>query len=141
MIKYNWSCRHGGFRRSMTMGRKDEFIQREQKKKQNDREKSGRKRAGTEEKQRGSAQSAGNRMWGQGALALVILTVALGIYSCASGNRYYVDVDASEPELDVQLLDVNPYSRPGIESNGINWHCDTLYRQSRQHGAGEPGLF
>ena len=55
-----------------------------------------------------------------GALALVILTVALGIYSCASGNRYYVDVDASEPELDVQLLDVNPYSRPGIESNGIN---------------------
>ena len=30
----------------MTMGRKDEFIQREQKKKQNDREKSGRKRQG-----------------------------------------------------------------------------------------------
>lgn len=55
-----------------------------------------------------------------GALALVILTIALGIYSCASGDGYYVDVDASEPELDVQLLDVNPYSRPGIQSDGIN---------------------
>ena len=55
-----------------------------------------------------------------GALVLVILTTALGIYSCAAGRGYYVDVDASEPAIDVQLLDVNPYSRPGIESDGIN---------------------
>ena len=55
-----------------------------------------------------------------GALVLVILTVALGVYSCASGKGRYADVDASEPELDVQLLDVNPYSRPGIQSEGIN---------------------
>ena len=31
----------------------------------------------------------------------------------------YINADASEPDLDVQLLDVNPYSRPGIQSNGI----------------------
>ena len=55
-----------------------------------------------------------------GSLVLVILTVALGVYSCASGKGHYADVDASEPELDVQLLDVNPYSRPGIQSEGIN---------------------
>ena len=30
-----------------------------------------------------------------------------------------MDVDASEPEIDVQLLDVNPYSRPGTQSSGI----------------------
>lgn len=29
------------------------------------------------------------------------------------------DVDASRPEIDVQLLDINEYSRPGIESDGI----------------------
>lgn len=59
-----------------------------------------------------------------GILALVILTVALGIYSCAAGrnkNRANtgLKVDASEPDIDVQLLDVNEYSRPGIESDPI----------------------
>lgn len=29
-------------------------------------------------------------------------------------------IDASQPELDVQLLTVNPYSRPGIETGKIN---------------------
>ena len=29
-------------------------------------------------------------------------------------------MDASEPDIDVQLLDVNAYSRPGIETEGIN---------------------
>lgn len=29
------------------------------------------------------------------------------------------DVDASRPEIDVQLLDINEYSRPEIESDGI----------------------
>ena len=28
-------------------------------------------------------------------------------------------MDASRPEIDVQLLDINEYSRPGIESDGI----------------------
>ncbi len=55
-----------------------------------------------------------------GILVLVILTAAAGIHSCVSQNGRYADVDASEPELDVQLLDVNPYSRPGIQSDGIN---------------------
>lgn len=30
-----------------------------------------------------------------------------------------MDIDASEPEIDVQLLDVNEYSRPGTESDPI----------------------
>lgn len=55
-----------------------------------------------------------------GILVLVLLTVILGIYSCASGSRRKLDVDASEPDIDVQLLDVNAYSRPGIETEGIN---------------------
>lgn len=59
-----------------------------------------------------------------GILALVILTIVLGIYSCvATGNRNKANtglkVDASEPDIDVQLLDVNEYSRPGIESDPI----------------------
>lgn len=55
-----------------------------------------------------------------GLAALIILTVVLAARSCAAGRGYRVDVDASQPAIDVQLLDVNPYSRPGIESSGIN---------------------
>lgn len=55
-----------------------------------------------------------------GILALIVLTLILGIYSCVSGGRRNLDVDASEPDIDVQLLDVNAYSRPGIETEGIN---------------------
>lgn len=54
-----------------------------------------------------------------GIVVLVILTAALGIRACVPESGYRVDVDASQPEIDVQLLDVNPYSRPGIESSGI----------------------
>lgn len=59
-----------------------------------------------------------------GILLLVIVTIVLGIYSCAAGRKKNeantgVIVDASEPEIDVQLLDVNEYSRPGIESDKI----------------------
>ena len=59
-----------------------------------------------------------------GIVVLVILTVVLGIYSCVA-DRYRnkentgIKVDASKPEIDVQLLDVNEYSRPGIESDPI----------------------
>lgn len=56
-----------------------------------------------------------------GVAVLLILTVVLGIRAWTSGSGYRVDdLDASQPEIDVQLLDVNPYSRPGIETDGIN---------------------
>ena len=54
---------------------------------------------------------------------LLILTVALGLYSCISGTGRasgMIDTDASQPVIDVQLLDVNPYSRPGTEIEKIN---------------------
>lgn len=58
-----------------------------------------------------------------GIIFLVILTIVLGIYSCTAGSRNRentgVKVDASQPDIDVQLLDVNEYSRPGIESDPI----------------------
>lgn len=61
-----------------------------------------------------------------GIIVLVLLTVFLAVRGLLSaggfpGDSGYgrVDADASEPEIDVQLLDVNPYSRPGIQSNGI----------------------
>lgn len=50
---------------------------------------------------------------------LVILTLVLAVRGFASLDTGYINVGASEPDLDVQLLDVNPYSRPGIQSNGI----------------------
>ena len=58
-----------------------------------------------------------------GVWILLILTVALGLYSCISGTGRasgMIDTDASQPEIDVQLLDVNPYSRPGTEIEKIN---------------------
>ena len=52
-------------------------------------------------------------------MILAVLTLVLAVRSFTSHGSKYVDVDASEPDIDVQLLDVNPYSRPGIESDGI----------------------
>lgn len=54
-----------------------------------------------------------------GLLILAALTLVLAVRGFILQGSRYVNVDASEPEIDVQLLDVNPYSRPGIESNGI----------------------
>lgn len=54
-----------------------------------------------------------------GITILAVLTVILAVRSCASGSRRNLDVDASEPEIDVQLLDVNAYSRPGINTDTI----------------------
>lgn len=54
-----------------------------------------------------------------GLAILAVLTVILAVRSCASGSRRNLDVDASEPEIDVQLLDVNAYSRPGINTGTI----------------------
>lgn len=58
-----------------------------------------------------------------GLVLLMVLLVVRGLLSAGGffGSSGYgrVDVDASEPEIDVQLLDVNPYSRPGTQSSGI----------------------
>lgn len=58
-----------------------------------------------------------------GIVFLVVLTVVLSIYSCVDGRwskeNTGLRVDASKPEIDVQLLEVNPYSRPGIVSEPI----------------------
>lgn len=59
----------------------------------------------------------GYLIWGM--VILVILTLVLAVRGFASLDTGYINVGASEPDLDVQLLDVNPYSRPGIQSNGI----------------------
>ncbi len=62
-----------------------------------------------------------NNKWLTGGLAiLLILTAVLMIRALVSGGGNRVNVDATQPDIDVQLLDVNPYSRPGIQSDGIN---------------------
>lgn len=57
-----------------------------------------------------------------GIIFLVVLTIALGIYSCTAEKdvpNTGLEVEATKPQIDVQLLDVNQYSRPGIESDAI----------------------
>lgn len=56
-----------------------------------------------------------------GLLVLVVLMMVLFLYRCAAGRgeTSNLNVDASEPEIDVQLLDVNEYSRPGTASDTI----------------------
>lgn len=56
-----------------------------------------------------------------GLAALLLLTIVLILRSCISKKQgeMRADVDVSRPEIDVQLLDINEYSRPGIESDGI----------------------
>ncbi len=59
-----------------------------------------------------------------GIIILTVIMIILGIYSCVSvkkgvnGNTG-LSVDASKPDIDVQLLEINEYSRPGIESDPI----------------------
>ena len=74
------------------------------------------------------------RLIRSGVLLLFLLTVVLLLRSCIrkvrgtdsmSFDYGTVNVDASEPVIDVQLLDVNPYSRPGTtidEIHGIVIH-------------------
>lgn len=52
-----------------------------------------------------------------GIFILVVVMVVMATRSCSGG--YMVDVDASQPDIDVQLLDINPYSRPGISIDVI----------------------
>ncbi len=57
---------------------------------------------------------------GLGIGILLVLMIVLAWNYFMAGNRYYrVDVDASEPDIDVQLLDINQYSRPGDMSDPI----------------------
>lgn len=57
------------------------------------------------------------------AVFLIFLVVVLGIRACVNRNKYSerdnATIDASEPDIDVQLLDVNEYSRPGVKSDKI----------------------
>ena len=66
-------------------------------------------------------QSQNILLFKAGIVLLVIVTLVAAAYSLSSVRGQNVaDVDASQPDIDVQLLDVNPYSRPGTESDGIN---------------------
>ncbi len=57
---------------------------------------------------------------GIGIGILVVLTIVLGVYSCTSKRETSgLKADASQPEIKVDLLDINEYSRPGIESDPI----------------------
>lgn len=57
---------------------------------------------------------------GFGIGILLVLMIVLAWSYFIGENKYYrVNVDASEPVIDVQLLDVNEYSRPGEESDPI----------------------
>ena len=58
-------------------------------------------------------------------ISLFVVLVVLIFRACTKEKEQYADVDASQPQIDVQLLEVNPYSRPGItidEVHGIVIH-------------------
>lgn len=62
-----------------------------------------------------------------GLFLLVAVTIILGIIKVVNpgflSNKYYErsndKIDASRPDMDVQLLTVNPYSRPGDQTDKI----------------------
>lgn len=53
-------------------------------------------------------------------IPLMILLLFLLFKSCIQKKNQYADVDATQPEMDVQLLDINPYSRPGTTIDHVN---------------------
>lgn len=55
-----------------------------------------------------------------GLTVLIILAAVFFVRKIMNPDGYSVNVDASKPKIDVQLLDINPYSRPGTASDGIN---------------------
>ena len=54
-----------------------------------------------------------------GLAVLAVVRAMMAVRSCVSAGRRNLNVDASEPAIDVQLLDVNAYSRPGINTDTI----------------------
>ena len=53
-------------------------------------------------------------------IPLMILLFFLLFKSCIQKKNQYADVDATQPKMDIQLLDVNPYSRPGTTIDHVN---------------------
>ena len=53
-------------------------------------------------------------------IPLLIILLFLLFKSCIQKKNQYADVDATQPEMDIQLLDINPYSRPGITIDHVN---------------------
>lgn len=61
-------------------------------------------------------------------IPLLILLLFLLFKSCTQKKNQYADVDATQPEMDVQLLDVNPYSRPGTTIDHVRDCCSITQR-------------
>ena len=49
----------------------------------------------------------------------IVKIIKTGLLSNQYVEANSEEIDASKPDIDVQLLDVNPYSRPGTETNKI----------------------
>ena len=68
-------------------------------------------------KRKKKSKSVGNRMkilmW-MGILLLIVITITGFI---KSGKKK--KIEATKPDIDVELLTVNPYSRPGINNEGV----------------------
>ena len=99
-------------------GTKDEYIQRTQERKEKSKrqEYGGWERKG--EKQKKSSCISRKHIHKVGNHDTAVLTLVLAVRGFAVHGSKYVSVDASEPDIDVQLLDINPYSRPGSRAAG-----------------------
>ena len=58
-------------------------------------------------------------------ITLMVVLVGMKFFEVGPFSNKYVEQDASnmrvsQPKLDVQLLTINPYSRPGTRSDKIN---------------------
>lgn len=54
-----------------------------------------------------------------GVLGLLLVMAVLSRCSAKEERTSGLDIDASEPEISVQLLDINEYSRPGTEADPV----------------------
>lgn len=81
-----------------------------------------RKRVRKTTRKQTSKQKRTVELWTKfGFLLLLVISIGLLVFRCSmkTTRTSHLKVDASEPEIDVQLLDVNDYSRPGMESDPI----------------------
>ncbi len=67
---------------------------------------------------------------------LLILTIILVVRSCIGERNQFVETDASQPDIDVQLLDVNPYSSARNRERRSKRRCYSLYCKSGKYGSG-----